>query len=176
MNRLWSKFLSFLFISLVVVSCSSNKANQDGSSAEDEVYDPYRDSREETGEGLTLELNGDSDNGKAGQLRTVYFTYDSSSLSSQSKSVLDDNAKYLKSNPGVEIQIEGHCDERGGIQYNLALGERRSKAVKRYLVALGVSPSRVSTVSYGKERPVSYGHDQESWSKNRRANFVVTRK
>ena len=72
--------------------------------------------------------------------------------------------------------IEGHCDERGGVQYNLALGEKRAMAVKQYLVSMGVNSSRVSTISFGKERPVSFGHEEASWSKNRRANFVVTAK
>ena len=86
------------------------------------------------------------------------------------------NADFLKSNTKVDIQVEGHCDERGGRQYNLALGERRAKAVRDYLVALGVESKRISTISYGNERPISEGHDESAWSKNRRANFVVTAK
>ena len=76
----------------------------------------------------------------------------------------------------LEVQIEGHCDERGGVQYNMALGERRAKTVRDYLVAMGVPRSRVSTVTLGKEQPVSFGHDEESWGKNRRGNFVITAK
>ena len=74
------------------------------------------------------------------------------------------------------MQIEGHADERGGIQYNLALGEKRAKAVREYLVALGVAQKRIGVVSYGKEKPVAFGHDEGAWEKNRRANFVVTAK
>ena len=128
-------------------------------------------------EGLEgLEVNGDSDSGKAGALQTVYFAYDSYSLGSDSKAVLSANAEFMKAAPSVEVQIEGHADERGGVQYNLALGEQRAKAVKDYLVALGVESNRVTTISFGKERPISFGHDEGSWSRNRRGNFVVTAK
>lgn len=126
--------------------------------------------------GLTLELNGDSDSNTAGGLQTVYFDFNESSLTSDTTETLKKNADYLKANTTVDVQVEGHCDERGGHQYNLALGERRAKAVREYLVAAGVAAKRISTISYGKERPVSEGHDDASWSKNRRANFVVTAK
>lgn len=129
-----------------------------------------------TGDDSALELNADSDSGKASQLSTVYFDFDSSALSSSTKDALNANAEFLKANPKVEVQIEGHCDERGGTQYNLALGERRAKAAKNYLVAMGIARKRVKTISYGKEKPLAFGHDESSWSKNRRANFVVTAK
>ena len=83
---------------------------------------------------------------------------------------------WLKDNDEVTIQIEGHTDERGGHQYNLALGENRARVVQDYLVALGVSAANIAIISYGKEKPISYGHDEGSWSRNRRANFVVTAK
>ena len=123
-----------------------------------------------------FEVNGDSDSGTAGGLRTVYFALDSSSLGSEAKATLESNAQFLNENSGVKVQVEGHADERGGVQYNLALGERRAKTVKNYLVGLGVSSSRIDIVSYGKERPLEFGHDEGSWSKNRRGNFVITAK
>lgn len=123
-----------------------------------------------------IELMADSDSGKAGALRTVNFAFNSSSLSSTAKNILQGNADFLKSNESVEVQVEGHCDERGGREYNIALGERRAKSVKNYLSALGVSSSRIKTISYGKERPISFGHDETSWASNRRGNFVVTKK
>ncbi len=125
---------------------------------------------------MPLELNGDSDSGKAGSLKSVYFGFNSSSLSSSARAALESNAAFLKNNSSVKIEVEGHCDERGGVQYNLALGENRARAVKKYLKAMGVSSSRVRTVSYGKERPVAFGHDEAAWSQNRRANFVITAK
>lgn len=126
--------------------------------------------------GMSLELNGDSDSNKAGALKTVYFDFNSAGLSADTKEALNNNAQFLKTNPTVKVQIEGHADERGGVQFNLALGEKRAKGVREYLVGQGVDGSRLSTISLGKEKPVAFGHDEESWSKNRRANFVVTGK
>ena len=124
----------------------------------------------------SLALNADSDSGKAGALKTVYFDYNSASLRGDAKTALKDNAEFLKGNKSVEVQVEGHCDERGSVQYNIALGEKRAKAVKEYLTALGIASKRLTTISFGKERPVAFGHDEEAWGKNRRGNFVVTAK
>jgi len=118
--------------------------------------------------------------GDAGQasseLTTVYFAFDSSAISGESKSELKQNASWMKSNGSASVQIEGHCDERGTVEYNLALGQRRAEAVKKYLHHLGIPNSRMSTISYGKERPEDQGHDKSAWAKNRRAAFVVTSK
>jgi peptidoglycan-associated lipoprotein len=118
----------------------------------------------------------DSDSGRAMGLQTVNFDYDSSALSAEAKTILNNNANILKANGSVRIQIEGHTDERGGIQYNIALGERRAKAARSYLIAQGVSAGRISIISYGKEKPLDYGHSEEAWYKNRRANFRITEK
>jgi peptidoglycan-associated lipoprotein len=118
----------------------------------------------------------DSDSGHAMGLQTVHYDYDSSTLSGEAKSTLNNNASILKDNGSVKIQIEGHCDERGGIQYNIALAERRAKSAKSYLVEHGVAASRISVISYGKEKPLDPGHSEEAWSKNRRANFRITEK
>ncbi len=126
--------------------------------------------------GMSLELNGDSDSNKAGALKTVYFDFNSAGLSSETKDALNNNAQFMKSNPTVKVQVEGHADERGGVQFNLALGEKRAKGVREYMSAQGIEAGRISVISFGKEKPVSFGHDEESWSKNRRANFVVTAK
>ncbi len=157
-----------LMVALLAVGCSSNKPKngQDGAGADANGLN----------NGLSLELNGDSDSNKAGGLKTVFFAFDSSVLDSSAKEAMNSNAEFLKANSKVDIQVEGHCDERGGRQYNLALGERRAKSVREYLVAMGVESKRISTISYGNERPVSEGHDESAWSKNRRANFVVTAK
>ena len=123
-----------------------------------------------------IELNADSDSGKAGKLQSVYFDYNSSRLSASAREALSTNAGLMKDNSGLELQVEGHCDERGGVQYNLALGEQRSRAVRKYLSTMGISSKRLTTISFGKGRPVSFGHDETSWGQNRRANFVVTAK
>lgn len=147
-----------------------------GSSSKSASSDSSMSTPDNANEGLDLELNGDSDSNKAGALRTIFFAYDSSSLSGDARTAAEANVAFLKDNTSVEVQIEGHCDERGGVQYNLALGERRANAVRDYMVAMGVSRSRLSTISFGKERPLAFGHDNSAWAQNRRANFVVTSK
>jgi len=105
------------------------------------------------------------------ELGTVYFDFDKYDLRPDARDTLAANAEWLKSNSGIQIQIEGHCDERGTVEYNLALGERRANAVKSYLVSLGVDDARLFTISYGEEMPADPGHNQEAWAKNRRAQF-----
>ncbi len=104
----------------------------------------------------------------------MFFDYDSAELSPAGKSALDENAGVLKKYGAWVVTIEGHCDERGTPEYNLALGERRAVAARTYLVALGVAADRLRTVSYGKEFPFDAGHDEGAWAKNRRAHFVIT--
>jgi len=107
-------------------------------------------------------------------LQPVFFEYDSSEVSPEGQSVLQANASRLRSNPRWTITIEGHCDERGTAEYNLALGERRAVAARAYLVSLGIAADRLRTVSYGKEFPFDPGHDEAAYSRNRRAHFVIT--
>jgi peptidoglycan-associated lipoprotein len=116
------------------------------------------------------ELNRDS------PMRVAYFGYDSAELSAEARAALDANAAILKKYPTWTVTVEGHCDERGTAEYNLALGERRAVAAQSYLVALGIPASRVKIVSYGKEFPFDPGHDDAAWTKNRRAHFVITGK
>jgi peptidoglycan-associated lipoprotein len=104
----------------------------------------------------------------------VFFGYDSSVLTSEAQSTLQKQADWLQQNQEVKVVVEGHCDERGTRAYNLALGERRATAARNYLVNLGVNASRVSTVSYGKERPAVLGSTEDSWAKNRRAVTVIS--
>jgi peptidoglycan-associated lipoprotein len=113
---------------------------------------------------------------KNSPLQPVYFELDSSDLSAAGQKALDANAALLKKYPTWAVTIEGHCDERGTAEYNLALGERRAIAARAYLVSLGISADRLRTVSYGKEFPFDPGHDESAWSKNRRAHFVITAK
>ncbi|VAX20079.1 Tol-Pal system peptidoglycan-associated lipoprotein PAL [hydrothermal vent metagenome] len=108
------------------------------------------------------------------QLQDAYFDFDKSELRPDARDVLQQNADWIKANSGAKVQIEGHCDERGTEEYNLALGERRANSVKNYLVSLGISPDRLFTISYGEELPVDPGHEESAWSKNRRAHFLVT--
>jgi peptidoglycan-associated lipoprotein len=103
----------------------------------------------------------------------VFFGYDSAVLTSEATGVLDQQGAWLRQYPDVIVTIEGHSDERGTREYNLALGDRRANAVKNYLVALGISPQRILTISYGEERPAEPGHDETAWARNRRAVTVV---
>ena len=114
------------------------------------------------GEGVTIK-----------ELEPVYFDFDDYSLSGEAKDILKVNAGWLEKNENVKVQIEGHCDERGSAEYNIALGERRAKSARNYIIQLGIDPSKLSTISYGKERPVDPGHNEDAWAKNRRDEFVV---
>ena len=109
-------------------------------------------------------------------LQPAFFGLDSSELDDAGRAIVASNAAILKKYPTWMVTIEGHCDERGTAEYNLALGELRAVAVKTYLVSLGVPPDRLRTVSYGKEFPFDAGHTETAWSKNRRAHFVITAK
>ena len=104
---------------------------------------------------------------------TVYFSYDSAALDGNSQATLYRQAAFLNGNPSLTVTIEGHCDERGTREYNLALGERRAAAARDYLLAQGVDPARIKVISYGKERPAMAGSNEESWAKNRRAATVL---
>jgi peptidoglycan-associated lipoprotein len=106
----------------------------------------------------------------------VFFGFDSSDIDSGAQSTLNSNAELLRRYPTWTITIEGHADERGTAEYNLALGERRALSARNYLVSLGVGADRLRTISYGKEFPFDPGHNEEAWAKNRRAHFVVTAK
>ena len=105
------------------------------------------------------------------QLEAVYFDYNSFTLSPAARQSLERNAAWLQANLDTKVTIEGHCDERGSDEYNLALGERRAVAVKRYLATLGVNAERLATISYGEERPAVAGHDERAWAQNRRAEL-----
>jgi peptidoglycan-associated lipoprotein len=106
-------------------------------------------------------------------LQDIHFQFDRYDLTEEARKFLTENAKVLANHPNLKIQIEGHCDERGNSAYNLALGERRAASAKLYLIKLGVQENRLSTISYGKERPLDPGHTEEAWAKNRRCHFVI---
>jgi peptidoglycan-associated lipoprotein len=108
--------------------------------------------------------------------KPVFFDFDSSEISSAGQSALDANAELLKRYPSWVVTIEGHCDERGTAEYNLALGERRALSARNYLATLGIAAERLRTVSYGKEFPFDPGHTEEAYARNRRAHFVLTAK
>jgi len=106
-------------------------------------------------------------------LQRIHFAFDQYTLSDQARETLTGNAAWMKANPGVKVVIEGHCDERGSDEYNLALGERRAQAAQSYLVSLGIAADRLSVLSYGEERPLAPGQGEEAWAQNRRDEFKV---
>ena len=118
----------------------------------------------------------ESDSGRgqvtAVDLSPIFFGYDSASLTEEGRAILDRLARDLRRETDVALVVEGHCDERGTIEYNLALGERRAQAVRDYLMTSGVAPERIRVISYGKERPFADGHDEVSWAQNRRAHIA----
>ncbi len=109
----------------------------------------------------------------SGPLKDVFFAFDRSELSEEARAVLKADSEWLKANASARVQIEGHCDERGAEDYNMALGAKRAQATMDYLTTLGITASRMSTVSFGEEVPVCREHTEECWAKNRRARFVV---
>jgi peptidoglycan-associated lipoprotein len=132
---------------------------------------PQEPVREESVSSTSLD-----DLNRSSPLRPVFFELDSSDLSTEGQRILDGNAAVLKQHATWTITIEGHCDERGSAEYNLALGERRALSARAYLISLGLPAERLRTVSYGKEFPFDPGHDEGAYAKNRRAHFVITAK
>jgi len=116
---------------------------------------------------------GDSDNGKAMGLQTIHFGYDSYTLDDANKAQLNANAQILKDKPTIKTQVEGHCDARGGIQYNLALGEKRANSVKKFLIDQGIAADRLSVISFGKEKLLDTTDSDAAHAKNRRGTFVI---
>ena len=110
------------------------------------------------------------------EANSIYFDFDKSFIRQEYRPVLTVKAEFLKATPNFNLRIEGNCDERGTNEYNLALGERRATSAKKFLVSLGISPDRIETISYGEERPLALGHNEDSWSQNRRDDFVLVKK
>ncbi len=116
---------------------------------------------------------GSSATTQACEINRIHFDFNEYYLTSEARQTLRDNYECLKSKGTVRVVIEGHCDERGSLEYNLALGQRRARAVRDFLVNLGILRSKIETISYGEERPVSYGHNEDAWAKNRRGEINI---
>ena len=171
--------LGLLFICLVVSACAKKQTvAPDDENSQDEIgqtrdvsdlnsalMDPEEFSKEPTIRGNRAEASL--------SLETVYFGFDSSSIQASVLNTLKKNAKYLRANPSVKVVVEGHCDERGTTEYNLALGQKRAVMVKEYYVQLGISPDRIATISYGEEMPQDNRHNEAGWAKNRIAETKV---
>jgi peptidoglycan-associated lipoprotein len=168
--------LKRLFLAVLVLTIGMALVNQEGCAkkpkgAEEEMVGL------EKGRRVRRTPIGEEENARRGvsPLRTVYFDFDRSDIRPETRSILQKNAEWLRRHPRVKVTVEGHCDERGTEEYNMALGQRRAEAAKSYLVSLGISSNRLSTISYGEERPADPGHDETAWAKNRRAEFTIVR-
>lgn len=181
-NRFF-QILIIALIPLVLAACSSNEKDL-GDSAGMEIGQPedlsYGDTAGADGYGTSSVAGVDSSAVPGTQADLVvqagdivYFDTDRHDLSAQARSVLEGQARWLNTYPNLNVTIEGHADERGTREYNLALGERRANSTKNYLIAMGVDPRRINTISYGKEQPMVIGADGESWAQNRRARTRV---
>lgn len=167
-----SKFLSVVAVLLFFTACSTTTAGKGSSTdASNSIADMY-DVASQNLEPFT-DIPGSKVGAKASD--RVFFDFDSAVLSSRAQRTLDRQAGWLKKHSDVKFNVEGHCDERGTREYNIALGERRAAAVKNYLVNSGVDASRISTVSYGKERPAVTGSNESAWAENRRSVTVLSK-
>ncbi len=145
-----------------------------GSRGHTQAVDEGRDVRAVQGEGATgSDIAGSSLSGEGGPLADIHFELDSSTLNEEARGTLEKHALWLQGQRAAHVTIEGHCDERGTVEYNLALGEQRARATRDYLVSLGVAADRLKIVSFGKERPLATGADEASYAQNRRAHFAV---
>ncbi|MDZ4660858.1 MAG: peptidoglycan-associated lipoprotein Pal [Pseudomonadota bacterium] len=165
---MFKKALLVLFVGVLVNSCSSKPKNADeaGAGAGGAGLEDPSVSKQ------NMDFNPGGSDAGVGGLYTITFDYDQSNITKQGKELLSKNADWIKKNPNSVIQIEGHCDERGSVEYNFALGERRAKVTKDFLAGLGVDGSRLRIISYGKEKPLDKGDNDSAFAKNRRANFV----
>ena len=161
---------------LALAACSSETKNVKSAAAPVAAAAPGKSAEQAASDGakLAADKNAPKDMFGAPEARdlvVVHFDYDSALLSENAQAELRQNADFLRSHPAAKIVVEGHTDERGSDEYNMALGERRAKAVRNYLSLLGVDASRLQTVSYGAEQPVDMAHNENAWSQNRRAQF-----
>ncbi|ACO79810.1 peptidoglycan-associated outer membrane lipoprotein [Azotobacter vinelandii CA] len=172
----FGKFAALALAMAVAVGCSSKGGDASGEGADaNGGVDPNAGYGANTsgygsGSGSSYDSGMGSDEAALRAITTFYFEYDSSDLKPEAMRALDVHARDLKGN-GARVVLEGHTDERGTREYNMALGERRAKAVQRYLVLQGVSPAQLELVSYGEERPVAGGADEQSWAQNRRVEL-----
>ena len=170
------KFFISIFIVFFVAACATkpkDSADSSGSgstSSSSDVSSEEGTITETDGSGI---VSGSQEDLIVNVGDRVFFGYDSSDLDSDALELLQDQVAWLKQNSNVSVTIEGHCDERGTREYNLALGEKRAQSVKNYLIGLGISPDRVSTISYGKERPAVVGSNDGAWAQNRRSVTIV---
>ena len=167
-----NKLFAVSILSLAIMGCESTSTISDESALTDDTAtqeDQAQDVAEQGGVDVVTNEQAVMQADPLLEKKVVYFGYDRAEISPEFKEVLNAHAKYLMENPQANIVFEGHSDERGTLEYNLALGERRANSVKSYLVVQGVNPAQLESVSFGEERPAMVGSEEATWSKNRRA-------
>jgi len=180
-KNLWIGLVMLFLIPafLFTVSCAQQEVTD---TTEETATEPEPEKvPEETATQATKEVTADTSAEERAALAArnmflsedIYFEFDKATLDSMSQDILTRKADWMRDNPAVVVSVEGHCDERGTNEYNLALGEKRAESAKSFLVDLGIEAYRISTVSYGEERPVDTGHNEEAWAKNRRAHCLI---
>lgn len=165
MRQRWSLFqvvLLVLFVGALVAGCGQKTVEKQEAMGPEESLD-------------TQPSNDIMEGRTSGPMLPVYFDFDSSVIRTDQVDRIEKNGDFLKGNPNINIRIEGNCDPRGTNEYNLALGERRAQSAKKYLMNLGVDASRLTTVSWGEEKLLLFGHDELSWAQNRRDDFVIVK-
>lgn len=175
----YARTLAIVLSLAFVAGCSSTGGGQDGDltggaggTDRDGVATGSADGRGVSGDRDGRDRQRADADGRIPETRTIYFEYDSDAIRSEFESVLTAHARFLQNNPNASVVLQGHTDERGTREYNLALGERRAGAVERYLNVQGVSPSQVEVVSYGEERPAARGQNEDAYAQNRRVVFA----
>jgi len=164
-----------LLIAVFIAACSTSSGSKKESAAvEDQGTNASNGNTQSYGAGKesSYGISALDDPNSPLAKRIIYFEYDSSEIQPQYREVVEAHAQYLAANPDAVLSLEGHADERGSREYNLALGERRAQAVKNQMTVLGAAQGQIRTISYGEERPVAEGHDDASWSQNRRVELV----
>jgi peptidoglycan-associated lipoprotein len=172
----WKIGLAATILAIAFAGCSSQKAPSTTESA------PAPNTGElgqqglggAGGSSLSQFQKGQLGSGEQGPLSDIHFDYNDYTVRPQDSEILHNNADWLQKNPGRHVQIEGHCDDRGSEEYNIALGAKRAQAAKDYLQTLGIAADRMSTISYGKELPLCTEHTEDCWAENRRDHFAVT--
>jgi len=164
MKKLFFLLILPLFLGLVFSGCACPCQKKQAAAAPAEIVAPPPEVEEEVPPPAPE---------PSVSLEPIFFDFDKSNITPDAKAILDKNAEWTSKNPTAKIRIEGNCDERGTNEYNMALGERRATSAKQYLVTLGIAANRLTTVSYGEEKPLDPGHDEAAWAKNRRDDFKV---
>lgn len=176
-----ARYFALIVGSLVVAACASETAKKPETAASAKApvtSGPGSKSAGSSGQsqtGSSLDAHREGKGLASGPLKEIRFAFDSYDLSSEARSILQANAAWLKANPSTNVEIEGHCDERGTTEYNLALGAKRARAALEYLVSLGIPAARIKTTSYGEELPLCKESSENCYEKNRRDRFVETR-